>query len=294
MKLSSGIIHALPSLLLSIGLKAKAGNLSEQPSSAQSASFDPQAFVTYYERNYTRPRPLPQDSADWPELSGSKRHALRDFIGKLSFGEAAEGRLATRLASLTADEADRQSLYLYIRDEERHGDELFDLADRLALGLDRHHPDRGAKIAIRVNDLFNFGRITDTANMILVGEVEVLALYRILAERVDHPLVSAVMRHIIRDEAGHIRYHGERIHTELHRAGYWGRLKLKLTHLVGLLAILLSTAFLLRRSIFVITGLGWPQVLAVLESDYNKYFKDEMAFFRSNWVFRFLRLLPLR
>jgi hypothetical protein len=257
-------------------------------------TFNPAEFVEYFERNYARPRPVPHDKESWPVISAQEEVALKDLLAKLAFGEASEGRMGKKLATLTKDETDMASLNWYVKEEERHGQELFWLAEQLKLGLDPEHPTRGAKIAMKVNDIFNIGRVVDVAGLILSGEVVVLSLYREIGTRSSHPLVQAVMHNIVRDEAGHIRYHNDRVYAAFCNTNRFGRLILKTGHVVGLLTVLLAAALLLRSDIRILTKLSWSELLTIVESDYTKCFNHEMSYFRSLWVFKFIRLLQLK
>ena len=270
------------------------------------SGFRPQNFVTYFERNYARPRP--QLISPTPEfylesvsplmypcesdLSGAKRAALKTLIDKLAFGELAEGQMGRKLLKLTQDETDRQTLNYYTLEEQRHAEELFALAEHLNLGIDTTKPDKGGQRVVFLTRFLNWGRLVDVANLILVGEVLILALYRELATRIDHSTVERVVRGIIRDEAGHLRYHGERVRCELKQAGWLNRAVLWAVHQFSLALLLFSAYALLRPDLKVLTGLGWKELLKSMESDYNGFFKGEMRFFRNPWFFRLFRLLP--
>jgi rubrerythrin len=254
-------------------------------------SFNPASFVEYYRRNFERPRPYEAKSEEYStELPLAKQKALVSLLTKLALGESAEGGMGTNLAGRTNDQEDAESLRWYVLEEKRHGEELARLiallkVDALVSGS-RFDP------AILITKSLNFGRVIDVSNILLVAEVLTLALYREIANRAGHPLVKAVLAEIIRDEAGHVRYHAARLRSALQRKQ--GRGVLKAVHRFGLVVWLFSVYFVIWRDVRLVTGLTWSELLDIFEKDYQKFFgKSEMSFFASRWIFGMVRRLTV-
>jgi rubrerythrin len=271
---------------------ATKGTTFMQNQKSLETEFNPQEFVDYFVKNYARPRVSNQIATEDLPVSTTlpplKEKVLNELLLKLAFGEKTEGNMGRRLNRLAKTETDRESLKWYVREEERHGEEFLWLVKQLNLS----NKTQVSKAAIFAANLFNVGRLIDVANLILVGEVILTPFYQDFAKHTTVPLLRETMANIMRDEAGHIRYHGARVRAAFHKTNIFGRLLLIIGHKLGLVAILLSLYFVLWPDLKLLTELSWSEVLAHLESNYQKFFKGDFASFRSRWIFRLAYLLP--
>lgn len=257
-------------------------------------NFDPAFFVQHFEKNQSRTYLFQQSSSSLsspsitPLLSlNAKKLVVRDLLSKLAAGEAAEGVIGRKLIQLTNNATDQKSLALYIKEEERHGIEFDWLATQYGLELD---PALG-KQAAWVAKLLNFGGLPDIANLVLAAEVVTVPIYREVGQRSQIPLLKQVMEEVVRDEAGHLRYHGARLKPILLKAKFWNRVRFKLIHQIGLFIIVLSARLLLSKDIWALTGLSWREMLSIIEKDYMRFYKNELSVLRVTWLFKVFRFL---
>jgi hypothetical protein len=255
------------------------------------SAFDPEWFLAYFERNWARPRPLPVTPSDgWAGLAPAQQVALTDLVNKVAFGEATEGKMGRRLSNLASHPADKAALEFYVKEEERHAQELFYLSDVFGLGLDPSRPGLKGRLISLLAALFNLGSIDDTSNLILVGEVLTLTFYREIkqAQTAKAPLVAALIGHIIRDEAGHLNFHAARLQASVAGAGKVGHWRAKAVHQFGLFVTLLAVT-LTSKSICELSGLSRKQLFRQLEQDYNRFYqRPQLTFLRTrrNRLFR--------
>jgi hypothetical protein len=161
------------------------------------------AWLAYFRRNATRAS-APVNPAV-TELPPRLRGALVRSLGRFYLGEAGEGRVANeaaRASDVALDDAMRESIALYVREEGRHARSLAALLRALGSSPPSHAWSER---------LFRRGRrlLGLRTKMLTIAAAEVVGLvyYRVLAERI--PEISDTAREIAEDEEAHLEFQAE-------------------------------------------------------------------------------------
>jgi len=152
------------------------------------------------------------------ELGAPLRAALVRSLGRFYLGESSEGRIAKEAASSSDpafDDAMRESIALYIREEGRHAREIASALRALGAPLPTRHWSES---------LFRRGRrlLGLRTKMMVIGAAEVVGVvyYRLLAERV--PPLAEMANAIARDEERHLEFQAEYFARVLRRSSASG------------------------------------------------------------------------
>jgi|HubBroStandDraft_1064217.scaffolds.fasta_scaffold79437_2 hypothetical protein len=158
----------------------------------------------YYESNRLN-RTEPEWSAPCllpPEL----RRTLSVSLSHFQLGETGGGSFLLRGAARETDSDDLAALALFVAEEQEHARLLARMVDRLGGSLVRRHwTHRLFKFARRAGG-FRF-----EIQMLLTAEIVGTAYYDLLKKTVPDSVLQAALALILRDEAGHVAFHLERL-----------------------------------------------------------------------------------
>jgi hypothetical protein len=197
-------------------------------------------------------------------LSAQERQALAASIQEFQLGESSEGRhliaAARRHAGRTGDPFYLPATEAFIREEQRHARELARFLGREGIALRRHS---------WVDSVFRSLRrgtgLHAAICVLLTAELIAQVYYAVLRDASKSPLLRALCRRILIDEAAHVRFQSERI------------AHLRATH--SLPRRLLSEAA--RRFLFAVAValVGWRHRSALAAGGYSF-----QRFWRSCWM----------
>ena len=173
-------------------------------------------WIRYFEQNQ-----WPEFSlAEAPPLSPSERALITKSLRQFQLGENAGGRTLRRLGAQFAQasgEADYpRSLELFIAEEQRHSAMLGQFLDRE--GITRQRQDNADSLFRWVRKLWNH----ECMLMVLVSaECAAVPYYSALRDATTSPLLRALCRQILRDEAMHLNYQGQTLARLSKTRGFW-------------------------------------------------------------------------
>ena len=173
-------------------------------------------WIRYFEQNHWPEFPF----AESPPLTPIERGLITNSLRQFQLGENAGGRTLRRLgaqfaqASLEADYP--RSLELFIAEEQRHSAMLGKFLDREGIG--RQHQDGADSVFRWVRKLWNH----ECMLMVLVSaECVAFPYYSALRDATTSPLLRALCRQILRDEAMHLNYQGQTLAKLSQGRGFW-------------------------------------------------------------------------
>lgn len=173
-------------------------------------------WIRYFEQN------------QWPdfgfEIGERLTPAERDLIAKslrqFQLGEGSEGHTLLRLGrefAASSGEADYPgSLELFIREEQRHSAMLGRFLDRE--GIPRQTKDSVDGIFRVVRKLW---RHECMVSVLVAAECVAVPYYSALHDATASPLLRALCRQILRDEAMHLNYQGQTLAKLAAGRGFW-------------------------------------------------------------------------
>jgi hypothetical protein len=209
--------------------------------------------ATNWLRHYQDNR-LNRTEPDWgvpcllaPDLRGKLAVSLSHF----QLGESGGGTFLLGQASGTSCADDLAALTLFVREENEHARLLARMVERLGGTLvTRHWTHRAFKLARRAGG-FHF-----EIQMLLTAEIIGTAYYELLHETVDDGPVRHAIGLMLRDEAGHVAFHTDRM-----RACWHGWLPFERTlwqaQFQALLLVALRAAWLDHGSCLRALGFTW-------------------------------------
>ncbi|HUB68775.1 MAG TPA: ferritin-like domain-containing protein [Candidatus Methylacidiphilales bacterium] len=158
----------------------------------------------YYESNRLH-RTEPPWSAPC-QLPFGLRQILAVSLSHFQLGETGGGSFLLRGAAGETDADDLAALALFVAEEQEHARLLARMVERLGGSLVRRHwTHRLFKFARRAGG-FRF-----EIQMLLTAEIVGTAYYDLLKKNVDDPALQAALGLMLRDEAGHITFHLDRL-----------------------------------------------------------------------------------
>lgn len=165
-------------------------------------------WLAYFQENARNLLALPWD--DGAALTAEERRVIGPSIRQFQLGESSEGnhlrRLAAVYAARTGDAAYAEAMTLFIREEQRHGYDLGRFMD--LAGIPRATAHWSDTIFRTLRKLSNLEMML---SVLLVAEMIANVYYAALREATASPLLRALCRQILRDEAAHVRFHVERL-----------------------------------------------------------------------------------
>jgi hypothetical protein len=178
-------------------------------------------WLAFFRANATLPDRIPW--ADRPTLAPAQRAAVVASILEFQLGESSEGRhlqtAADRYALTTGDAAYAAAIRLFIREEQRHAAYLARLLAAEGVALKQR---TWADSVFR--KLRHLGGLESAICVLLTAEIIAQVYYAALRRATCSPVLRAVCRRVLADEAAHVRFQAERLAILRRRAA--GRLGL--------------------------------------------------------------------
>ena len=183
--------------------------MTHPPSSACSSCFASQSSnASSWLRHYQENR-LNRTEPEWGVpclLAPDVRHELAVSLSHFQLGETGGGTFLLGQASKNACADDLAALTLFVREENEHARLLACMVDRLGGTLvKRHWTQRLFKLARRAGG-FHF-----EIQMMLTAEIVGTAYYELLHAGVEDGPVTHAIGLMLRDEAGHVAFHTDRM-----------------------------------------------------------------------------------
>lgn len=208
-------------------------------SAASIAVMKSRQWMAYFQRNRQRPL-LPWD--DTYQLSVEERAAVAPSIQQFQLGEGARGRGLLRRAEAYARRAGDPefvpSLRLFITEEQRHSADLGRFLTQQGLAVRPVH---------WVDTIFRKIRklmgLEVCVGVLVTAELIAVPYYRALGDATESPLLRALCRRILCDEAQHLRFQAATL-ARLRGQRPW---LLRRATMVGHTLFLLGTALVVWR-----------------------------------------------
>ena len=173
------------------------------------------AWIRYFEQN------------QWPtfgdcvtRLSPGERDLIHKSIRQFQLGEGSDGRAFLRLGREFAAEAGEpdyaRSLELFIAEEQRHSRMLGHFMD--LEGIPRQTQDAADSLFRLVRKLW---RQECMITVLVSAECVAVPYYSALHDATGSPLLRAICRQILRDEAMHLKYQGQTLARLAQGRGFW-------------------------------------------------------------------------
>jgi hypothetical protein len=177
---------------------------SAVPSNFASQSVSPHSWLRHYRANrLNRPEPEWQQPCALPaDIRGKLAVSLSHF----QLGESGGGRFLLKEAAGNCAADDLEALDLFVKEEAEHARLLARLVQRMGGKLiTRHWTHRIFKLARRAGG-FHF-----EIQMLLTAEIVGTAYYEMIDRGVQDAPFNAAIGLMLRDEAGHIAFHLDRL-----------------------------------------------------------------------------------
>lgn len=163
---------------------------------------------------------LSQDTIDWEKeayLSPDENQQVLKGLKAWQKGETSDGRhllkAARRYAQKTGQADYVAAIQLFIKEEQKHGENLGIFIDRI--GEERIEFDWGDALFRQVRYLFGSMEIWTVT--VLTVESAAQLFYQSLQKGVESPLLKNICQDILHDEAYHLRFQQERLWEILSR-----------------------------------------------------------------------------
>ncbi len=190
----------------------RAAATDETPAASDTAKSIPtgkhlwSAWSDYFDRNQADASSLPWHRPH--QIPEAKRRPLVTSLAIFQLGESGEGstlrRFAQRVSNDPQFEGYQVALTKFLGEENRHASTLSGLVQRLdGTLLDRQWSHGAFKKLRRLINLEFELQILMTAEFIAE------AYYAILRDRAGDPVIERACERILRDEVGHLRFHGD-------------------------------------------------------------------------------------
>lgn len=161
---------------------------------------------------------LKQDRIDWtqaPQITAQERKKIIRSLQAWQLGETSEGknlrRAAEKYAAKQKDWAYLDAIDLFIKEEQKHGENLGKYLDRI--GEQRLEKDLGDSLFRKVRYFATNIEIWTTTVIIVESFAQIY--YKAIADATNCPLLKEICVDILKDEAHHIRFQYERLHQIL-------------------------------------------------------------------------------
>jgi hypothetical protein len=178
-------------------------------------------WLAFFRTNASTPDRIPW--ANHPTLSPPERAAAVGSILEFQLGESSEGRhlqtAADRYALTTGDAAYAAAIRLFIREEQRHAAYLARLLAAEGVPLKQR---TWADSVFR--KLRHIGGLETAICVLLTAEIIAQVYYAALRRATHSPVLRAICRRVLADEAAHVRFQAERV--AILRRGASGRIGL--------------------------------------------------------------------
>lgn len=177
-------------------------------------------WKNHFQKNLTRQR------VDWqvrPTITAAEKKPILYSLKAWQLGETSDGShllaAATKYAKKTNDPAYIDAVQLFIKEEQKHGNNLGKYID--LIGEERTKKDRGDSLFRKVR-YFNTSMELWTVTVIIV-ESAAQIFYQALHDATNCPLLKSICRDILIDEAHHIKFQNERLHIMFNRKRFYNK-----------------------------------------------------------------------
>jgi hypothetical protein len=158
----------------------------------------------YYELN--RMNRIEPDWAAPCKLPVDLQRHLAISLSHFQLGESGGGSNLLRGASKASDPDDLVALELFVREEREHARLLAGMVRRVGGSLIDRHWTHGAFRLVRRAGGFQF-----EIQVLLTAEIVGTAYYELVKAVVDDPALQAALGLMLKDEAGHVAFHLDRL-----------------------------------------------------------------------------------
>ncbi|MGV9012789.1 MAG: ferritin-like domain-containing protein [Flavobacteriales bacterium] len=175
-------------------------------------------WASHFRHNLTIQR---VDPALEPSLTPSEKAAIGYSLKAWQLGETSDGRhllaAAKRYAERIGDLDYVDAVRLFIREEQKHGNNLGNYIDRI--GEQRVRKDWGDTVFRKVRYLNTSMELWTIAVIIVESAAQVF--YQALHDATACPLLRSICKDILIDEAHHIKFQNERMWMIFQRKGFY-------------------------------------------------------------------------
>ena len=165
-------------------------------------------WLTFFRTNADTPDRIPW--TDRPTLSPAEGEAVIASVLEFQLGESSEGRhlrdAADQYALATGDAAYASAIRLFIREEQRHAAYLARLLAAEGVPLKRR---TWADSVFR--KLRHLSGLETAICVLLTAEIIAQVYYAALRRATGSPVLRAICRRVLADEAVHVRFQAERV-----------------------------------------------------------------------------------
>jgi hypothetical protein len=148
------------------------------------------------------------DEMPWTDtyrLNSREHHAIERSIQQFQLGEGSNGKRLLRRglahARATRNQDFLRALYLFIKEEQRHSGYLLRFMQAQKIPALRHH---WVDSVFRV--LRGLAGLELSLRVLVTAEIIAVPYYRALRDATNSPLLKALSRRILADEAAHLRF----------------------------------------------------------------------------------------
>ncbi len=205
-------------------------------------------WIRYFEQNR------------WPELkwvaslTAEEREAVTPSLRQFQLGENSDGRTLLRLGREFAEargEGDYpRSLELFVKEEQRHAAMLGRLLD--VEGIARLQEDRVDGVFRWMRKLWRHELMV---SVLVAAECVAVPYYSALHDATRSPLLRAICRQVLRDEAMHLAYQGQTLAKLGAGRGFWAA---SVTRTLHRLLVLAATLVVYGQHRRLWRKAGWP------------------------------------
>jgi hypothetical protein len=167
-------------------------------------------WVEYFARNRTGRVCIPWELG--VQVAPHQRSSMASSLQRFQIGESGDGSHLRRVAARAGDRQYALAVEAFVREEQEHAAILARVLWCLDTPLLERHWSNGC---FRLICLVS-GLRTELL-VLLVAEIVAKRYYRLVLESTHDPVVGAVCRQILRDEAGHIAFHCDALRPTLAR-----------------------------------------------------------------------------
>jgi hypothetical protein len=165
-------------------------------------------WESWFHRSLANPPEIPWESAI--RLTEAERKTICSSVAEFQLGEQSEGRHLKRAAGSYAhrseDFAYSRAVDLFIREEQYHAALLGRFVDRECIARTRH-----TWVDSVFRSLRRFAGLETSICVLLTAEVIAKVYYRALLAATASPVLRAICRRILEDEAAHVEFQSERL-----------------------------------------------------------------------------------
>ncbi len=218
-------------------------------SNASTAHF----WVQHFQHNLT------QERVNWqqaPSITSKEKKRIIPSLKAWQLGETSDGKhliaAATKYAAATNDPVYLQAIRLFIKEEQKHGNNLGRYLD--LIGEKRKKWDLGDSL-FRWVRYFNTSIEMWTITVIIV-ESYAQIFYKAVHDATNCKLLKEICVDILKDEAYHIKFQQERLSQIVAHKSFWGK-QISLVFYKVLFYVITLSVWIAHRKAFKAGGLNF-------------------------------------